>query len=306
MPAKSFVLRAGWIARLVSVFLVAGCVGEIGESAPGPSSGSGTGGHAGSVVATGIGGGNDSTGASGAAGTGSDPSGSGGAGASAGDGGGATGGGGNDTTGSGGIGGTTGTAGTGTGGSGTGGRGGSSVAGTTGRGGAGGTAGRGGTGGGAGTTGRGGTTGGGGTGGDPFTVAPKCTSGTMWTQANRGSSDMNPGKACIACHSTMNGPSLTIGGTVYPSAHEPDLCNGAPGSNGARIVITGADGATLTLTPGTSGNFNSRTKVTLPFKAKVTYMGRERAMVATQVSGDCNSCHTQNGTNSAPGRILLP
>jgi len=44
----------------------------------------------------------------------------------------------------------------------------------------------------------------------------------------------------------------------------------------------------------------------MPFKAKVTYMGRERAMNAAQTSGDCNACHTQNGTNSAPGRILLP
>jgi nitrate/TMAO reductase-like tetraheme cytochrome c subunit len=128
----------------------------------------------------------------------------------------------------------------------------------------------------------------------------------MWTQANRGSTDMNPGRACITCHSTMNGPSLTIAGTVYPTAHEPDLCNGANGSNGARVVITGADGATLTLTPGTSGNFNSRTAVKTPFRAKVTYMGRERAMSTAQTSGDCNSCHTQSGTNSAPGRILLP
>ena len=128
----------------------------------------------------------------------------------------------------------------------------------------------------------------------------------MWTQGNRGSSDMNPGKACITCHSTMNGPSLTIGGTVYPTGHEPDLCNGANGTNGARVVITGADGKVQTLTPGTSGNFNSRTSVALPFKAKVTYMGRERAMATPQSTGDCNSCHTQNGANGAPGRIVLP
>jgi hypothetical protein len=38
----------------------------------------------------------------------------------------------------------------------------------------------------------------------------------------------------------------------------------------------------------------------------VTYMGRERAMVTMQTSGDCNSCHTQNGANAAPGRIVLP
>ena len=47
----------------------------------------------------------------------------------------------------------------------------------------------------------------------------------------------------------MNGPSLTIAGTVYPSAQSLILCNGANGTNGARVVITGADGATLTLTP---------------------------------------------------------
>ncbi len=126
------------------------------------------------------------------------------------------------------------------------------------------------------------------------------------TETTRGSPDMNPGRACIACHTTNRGPALTIGGTVYPTAHEPDLCNGANGTNGARVIIVGADGQTLTLTPGASGNFNSRTRVMAPYRARVTYMGRERAMTATQTSGDCNACHTQNGTNSAPGRILLP
>jgi hypothetical protein len=46
--------------------------------------------------------------------------------------------------------------------------------------------------------------------------------------------------------------------------------------------------------------------------AKVVSMGRERAMIESQTSGDCNSCHTQNGTTpvgatmKAPGRIVLP
>jgi hypothetical protein len=117
---------------------------------------------------------------------------------------------------------------------------------------------------------------------------------------------MNPGRICLACHATMNGPSLTFAGTVYPTAHEPDLCDGAKGSDGARIVITGADGNTLTLTPGASGNFDSATSVMLPFTAKVTYQGRTRAMTAMQTSGDCNGCHTQSGANGAPGRIVLP
>ena len=140
---------------------------------------------------------------------------------------------------------------------------------------------------------------------DPFAVAAICTSNTMWTRGDHGSPDMNPGRACIACHTTNDGPALTFAGTVYPTAHEPDLCYG-DGSNTARVTITGADGQTVTLTPGASGNFNSKTQVMLPYRAKVSYMGRERAMAAMQTTGDCNSCHTQNGANSAPGRILLP
>jgi hypothetical protein len=141
---------------------------------------------------------------------------------------------------------------------------------------------------------------------DPFATAPTCTSGTMWTKGNHGSHEMNPGRACIACHSTMNGPDLTIAGTVYPTAHEPDLCYGADGSNDVRVVITGADGQTVALTPVLSGNFSVTTKVLTPFTAKVTYQGRERAMTAPQTSGDCNGCHTQAGANGAPGRITLP
>ncbi len=159
----------------------------------------------------------------------------------------------------------------------------------------------------AGTSGSEGAVGGsGGTVPGPFTAAPTCTSGTMWTQGNHGSHDMNPGRACLMCHGTMNGPALTIGGTVYPTAHEPDLCDGADGSNGVRVELTGADGRTLTLTPRSSGNFDTKTRVMLPYRAKVTFMGRERAMGAMQTSGDCNSCHTQAGANGAPGRILLP
>jgi hypothetical protein len=29
-------------------------------------------------------------------------------------------------------------------------------------------------------------------------------------------------------------------------------------------------------------------------------------MAAAQTVGDCNSCHTENGAQGAPGRIYLP
>jgi hypothetical protein len=140
--------------------------------------------------------------------------------------------------------------------------------------------------------------------------APVCTSMMNWTLGNEGRPEMNPGMACNNCHAQVGGidapPIYAIAGTVYPTAHEPDLCYGASSSSGAQVVITGADGRTLTLTPNATGNFYSEAGVALPFSAKVVTAAGTRAMVATQTSGDCNSCHTQAGANMAPGRIMLP
>jgi len=142
---------------------------------------------------------------------------------------------------------------------------------------------------------------------DPLGATPTCTSGTTWTGGNNGSAVMNPGRACIACHAgNGEAPQFAIAGTVYPTGHEPDLCNGANGTNGAHVVIVDAANHTVTLTPNAAGNFSYTGTLATPYTAKVTYQGRERIMPAAQTSGDCNSCHTQNGTNGAPGRITLP
>jgi len=136
--------------------------------------------------------------------------------------------------------------------------------------------------------------------------APICTSGTTWTGGNHESPLMNPGAACIQCHAADEGPAFSIAGTLYPTVHEPDLCNGASGASGAQVVITGADGQTLTLAPNEAGNFYAETAVALPYAARVVTAAGERAMSERQTSGDCNTCHTQNGASGAPGRIMLP
>jgi predicted CXXCH cytochrome family protein len=149
---------------------------------------------------------------------------------------------------------------------------------------------------------------------DPFAVAPKCTSGTMWTGGTRGSGQMQPGEACIACHSKGEGPRFAFGGTLYPSGHEPSECDGVNGTRtAAQVVVTDSTGQTFTAPVNAAGNFYSqgRLTVTPPLHAKVVYMGRERAMASAVTSGDCNSCHSQNGAMGAgmlkaPGRVLLP
>ena len=158
-----------------------------------------------------------------------------------------------------------------------------------------------------GASGAGGATGAGGAGGapDPFSVAPTCTSRTDGT--SNGSPVMDPGRACISCHTSSGGeaPRFGIAGTVYPTGHEPDNCNGA-NSGGISVQITQANGQVISLTANQAGNFSYGGSVSLPYTAQVTYMGRTRGMATPQTTGDCNSCHTQNGSNGAPGRILLP
>ncbi len=140
----------------------------------------------------------------------------------------------------------------------------------------------------------------------PANNLPSCTSGVVWTGGNSESPEMNPGMACIQCHASDEGPKLSIAGTLYPTAHEPNLCDGVDVGNDARVVITDANGTTLTLAPNQAGNFFSEARVALPYQAKVIYMGRERMMLTKQATGDCNGCHTETGLNSAPGRIVLP
>jgi cytochrome c553 len=145
---------------------------------------------------------------------------------------------------------------------------------------------------------------------DPYNTPTVCTSGQ--SGSGGGSPFMLPGQPCIACHQTTGGeaPIYRFMGTVYPTAHEPDNCIGA-GSvqySGVQVIVTDAQGKTFTMTPNLTGNFlgpNSGSPV-MPYTAKVTYQGRERVMSTPQTSGDCNSCHTEQGNSNAPGRIMLP
>lgn len=139
-----------------------------------------------------------------------------------------------------------------------------------------------------------------------FDTPTVCTSGATWTKGDRGSADMHPGGACITCHTTQpDAPTFVIAGTVYPSAHEPDDCNGVVGTD-TTVVITDANGKVTSLQVNAVGNFYAPGPITLPFNAKVVKNGQERAMSAMQTTGNCNSCHTETGANAAPGRIVSP
>jgi hypothetical protein len=131
-----------------------------------------------------------------------------------------------------------------------------------------------------------------------------CLSGTRWIGGNEESPHMNPGQDCIGCHaSSGEGPSFSVAGSVYGRAGEANNCFGA---KGATVQITDSAGKVITLTSNDAGNFYTSEGFTPPYTAKVIFEGQERAMIAAQMSGACNSCHSAAGANNAPGRVLLP
>jgi hypothetical protein len=147
--------------------------------------------------------------------------------------------------------------------------------------------------------------------GAEFNAPPKCTSGGFWTKGDTGSADMHPGMSCRKCHvigASGGKKTFDIGGTLYPSAHEPDECNGI---GSASVVITDANGATHTLSVNAVGNFYNNdlfgfAAIPKPYTAKVVVGGKTREMVTPQTDGDCNVCHSQQGSQTAPGRLIVP
>lgn len=132
-----------------------------------------------------------------------------------------------------------------------------------------------------------------------------CTSNTFYKGNDEDGSDvMHPGGVCITCHTQRGGPNYKVAGTVYPTAHEPNDCNGAKPP--VQVIITDAHGKDVPLDVNSVGNFFLRGKVAAPFKARVVSAGKIRAMQGTVTAGDCNSCHTEKGANGAPGRIIVP
>jgi hypothetical protein len=74
------------------------------------------------------------------------------------------------------------------------------------------------------------------------------------------------------------------------------------------VEITDADGRVFELRPNSAGNFylEGPDAFTTPYQARVVSGGVERVMMGAQEDGDCNTCHTQDGDEGAPGRIMLP
>ena len=148
---------------------------------------------------------------------------------------------------------------------------------------------------------------------DPLLAARRCSSGAIRDPNESEGPDMMPGRACNECHASANAasgegdaPIFAAAGTLYPSGHEPDDCIGS-GTEGAVVVVTGADGVSHEATANKVGNFFLEDlTLQMPIRARVIYKGRTREMLLPQNTADCNHCHSPTGREAAPGRIVLP
>ena len=138
----------------------------------------------------------------------------------------------------------------------------------------------------------------------PDVAEDPCPGGVKWLLGDLIHTDlMEPGLACNQCHA-KKGPIFAFAGTVYPGFHTVDTCNGV---NGITVEITGADGQVIKMNTNLAGNFRTNSQVKMPYTARVVdSSGKERKMYDPQTDGDCNTCHTEKGTNGAPGRIRAP
>jgi hypothetical protein len=152
-----------------------------------------------------------------------------------------------------------------------------------------------------------------------FDPAAACISDTRWSRGNRGSPVMNPGRACLECHRRdRDAPIQSVAGTAYYVRHEADLCNGysgdPPGSRqgAATVRLIDANGVMLTLPVNAAGNFFTDDRLAFPLRLAevIGPTGLRRAMGEAVPHGDCNLCHTRQGTDTptglAPGRIIVP
>jgi hypothetical protein len=131
-----------------------------------------------------------------------------------------------------------------------------------------------------------------------------CDTARHWTSGNRSAELMNPGEACVACHVRERVNEIfTASGTVYTDLHADPLCIG---SAKGTVEIIGADGAVVSLPVNASGNFATFAPFKKPYTARVKMGTKVRTMSSPQMNGDCNICHTVQGTEGAPGRIIWP
>ena len=132
----------------------------------------------------------------------------------------------------------------------------------------------------------------------------ECSTNQVWDGGNEESPLMHPGGDCMGCHDQEGeGPAYSVAGTVMGLYDEPTDCYGI---EDVTVRLLDAAGDVHEAVTNAAGNFFFHEDVPAPFTAEVERDGVVRAMVTPQTDGNCATCHTEVGSNAAPGRIVVP
>ena len=113
---------------------------------------------------------------------------------------------------------------------------------------------------------------------------------------------MNPGDDCLSCHQRDdNRRRFTIGGTVFFALDS--LVD--EGLEAAEIHVTDKNGKQLTLRSNSVGNFYTAEDVAFPLALELQFHNRRIVMQTPADSGACNTCHSAEPQNDAPGRLFV-
>lgn len=121
---------------------------------------------------------------------------------------------------------------------------------------------------------------------------------------------MDPGKDCVECHNSGEGPDWTFAGTVFPSLTSPE----SDGVRGVRVRVTDSTGRAVTVVSNAAGNFYLADDLTFPLvRVELERDGRVEVMDDDGVPipvewGGCNRCHTvpPPPEDGAEGRLVAP
>lgn len=131
-----------------------------------------------------------------------------------------------------------------------------------------------------------------------------------YTDSN--SSLHNQGKACLNCHGStiVSDYTFTSGGTVFTTLHAADDNTSAYAKGYMIQLKMSGSGEVVSYLPRLGcGNSHTFTSIDTSFTARVidengTVVNSSNLFSHGTGKLNCNSCHTAEGTHSAPGRIV--
>lgn len=140
----------------------------------------------------------------------------------------------------------------------------------------------------------------------PSGATGTCSTNQWWQLRDLQSERMHPGRACLECHrSEGEGPRNGYLGTVQQAVDDADDCRGV--GDVLVEILNDATGAVVASdTTNSAGNFIIESSFAEPYRVRLSLDGRTREMLEPQTDGDCMGCHTPDGADGAPGRIVAP